>query len=139
MQSRFIWLRIGNSCENCDRVMSLGVPNKGEIFWLAEHCQILKDNLLHIINVRTTKFLNDQRNIGWCLYQPKSRASVVGIATGYGLDDRGVGVRVPVGSRIFSISSRSSLGSNQPPIQWVPRVKLSERYSDHSTPTSAEG
>jgi hypothetical protein len=25
-----------------------------------------------------------------------------GIATGYGLDDRGVGVRVPVGSRIFT-------------------------------------
>jgi hypothetical protein len=31
-----------------------------------------------------------------------NRGSVVGIATGYGLDDRGVGVRVPVGSRIFS-------------------------------------
>jgi hypothetical protein len=27
---------------------------------------------------------------------------LVGIAAGYGLDDRGVGVRVPVGSRIFS-------------------------------------
>jgi hypothetical protein len=26
-----------------------------------------------------------------------SRGGVVGIATGYGLDDRGVGVRVPVG------------------------------------------
>jgi hypothetical protein len=32
----------------------------------------------------------------------RSRDSSVGIATGYGLDDRGVGVRVPVGSRIFS-------------------------------------
>jgi glutamine synthetase len=31
-----------------------------------------------------------------------SRDSVVGIATSYGLDDRGVGVRVPVGSRMFS-------------------------------------
>jgi hypothetical protein len=30
----------------------------------------------------------------------KSRDNVVGIATGYGLDDLGVGVRVPVGSRI---------------------------------------
>jgi hypothetical protein len=28
--------------------------------------------------------------------------SVVGIATGYGLDDRGVGVRVPVVPRIFT-------------------------------------
>jgi hypothetical protein len=26
-----------------------------------------------------------------------SRDSVVGVATGYGLDDRGVGIRVPVG------------------------------------------
>jgi hypothetical protein len=50
----------------------------------------------------------------------RSRDSVVGIATGYGLDDRGVGVRVPVGSRIFSTSSRPALGSTQPPIQWVP-------------------
>jgi hypothetical protein len=31
-----------------------------------------------------------------------SRDNVVGIATGYGLCDQGVGVRVPVGSRIFS-------------------------------------
>jgi hypothetical protein len=33
---------------------------------------------------------------------PGSRHSAVGIATGYRLDDRGVGVRVPVGSRLFS-------------------------------------
>jgi hypothetical protein len=31
-----------------------------------------------------------------------SRDSAVGIATGYGLDDCEVGVRVPVGSRIFT-------------------------------------
>jgi hypothetical protein len=48
-----------------------------------------------------------------------SRDSVVRIATSYGLDDRGVGVRVPVGSRIFSKSSRPALGSTQTPIQWV--------------------
>jgi hypothetical protein len=35
-----------------------------------------------------------------------SQDSAVGIATGYGLDDRGVGVRVPVGSRIFSSPRR---------------------------------
>jgi hypothetical protein len=31
----------------------------------------------------------------------KSRDSIVGIATGYELDDQEVGVRVPVGTRIF--------------------------------------
>jgi hypothetical protein len=36
---------------------------------------------------------------GWGLH-------VVDIATSYGLDDRGVGVRVPVGSRIFSSPNR---------------------------------
>jgi hypothetical protein len=36
--------------------------------------------------------------------QHQSRDSLVGIATGYGLDDRGVGIRVPVESRIFSMS-----------------------------------
>jgi hypothetical protein len=35
-----------------------------------------------------------------------SRDSVVGIAASYGLDDRGVGVRVPVRSRIFSSLKR---------------------------------
>jgi hypothetical protein len=34
--------------------------------------------------------------------QMKSWDSVVGIANGYGLDDRGVRVQVSVGSRIFS-------------------------------------
>jgi hypothetical protein len=34
------------------------------------------------------------------------RDSTVGIATGYGMDDRGVGIRVPVGSRIFSSPGR---------------------------------
>jgi hypothetical protein len=35
-----------------------------------------------------------------------SRDSVVGRATGYGLDDRGVGVRVPIRARIFSSPRR---------------------------------
>jgi hypothetical protein len=72
-----------------------------------------------------------------------SRDSAVGIATGYGLNDRGIRVRVPIGSRIFSTSSRSALRSTQPPIQWVPGVlspglKLPGREADYSPPTSAE-
>jgi hypothetical protein len=61
-----------------------------------------------------------------------NRDSSVGIATGYGLDDRGVGVRVAVGSRIFSTSSRPALGSIQPPIPRVPGVKLQGREAEHS-------
>jgi hypothetical protein len=57
----------------------------------------------------------------------------------YGLDDRGVGVRVPIGSRKFSMSSRLALGSTQPPIQRVPGtlspgVKRPVREADHSPP-----
>jgi hypothetical protein len=68
-----------------------------------------------------------------------SRDSVVGIATGYGLNDRGVGVRASVGSRIFS----GTLGSTKPPIQGVPGaplpgVKRPWGEADHSSPASAE-
>jgi hypothetical protein len=50
------------------------------------------------------------------------RDSSVGIATGYGLNDRGFGFRVPLGSRIFS-SPRRPKRLCGPPIQWVPAVK----------------
>jgi hypothetical protein len=47
--------------------------------------------------------------------------SVVGIETGYGLDDRGVGVRVPVGSGIFS-------SPRLPDRLWAPPSLLSNGY-----------
>jgi hypothetical protein len=46
--------------------------------------------------------VDDLNNIEAVLYPNGSRDSAVGIATGYGLDDQGVGVRVPVGPRFFS-------------------------------------
>jgi hypothetical protein len=54
----------------------------------------------------------------------RSRDSVVSIATGYGLDHRGV------------TSSRPTLGFPQPPIQWEqgalsPGVKRPGREADH--------
>jgi hypothetical protein len=63
----------------------------------------------------------------------RSRDSVVGIATSYGLDDRGVGVRVLVGSRIFS-------SPNRPDRQGAlsPRIKRPGREVDHKPQTSAE-
>jgi hypothetical protein len=73
-----------------------------------------------------------------------SRDSVVGIATGYWVDDRGVGVRVTVGQDFFfSTSCRPALGSTEPPIQWVPGalspgVKWPGHEADNSPPTTAE-
>jgi hypothetical protein len=56
----------------------------------------------------------------------------------YGLDNRRVGVPVPVGSRISSGLVRVSI---QPPIQWVtealsPGVKRPGLEADHSPPNS---
>jgi hypothetical protein len=74
----------------------------------------------------------------------RSRNSAVGIETGYGVDDQGVGVRVPVGSRIFSSPRRPDRlwGSTQLPVQCMPGVlspglKREVREADHSPPTSA--
>jgi hypothetical protein len=73
------------------------------------------------------------------------RDSVVGIATSYGLDDQEVGVRVPVGSRIFSSLRRPdrlwgslNLLSNGVPGALSPGVKLPGREADHSLATSSE-
>jgi hypothetical protein len=73
-----------------------------------------------------------------------SQGSVVGIVIAYGLDDRGVGVRVLVKSRIFSSHRlRPALGPTQARVQWVPGalslgVKRPGREVDYSPPTSAE-
>jgi hypothetical protein len=70
-----------------------------------------------------------------------SRDSVVGIATGYELEERESSGRVK--SFLFSTLFRPALGSIQPPIQRVPGalsagVKRPEREADHSPPTSAD-
>jgi hypothetical protein len=79
------------------------------------------------------------------LYHYKSRDSSVGIALGYGLDDQGSSIRLPVGvgNFFFTTASRTALGPTQPPIQWVPGalstgVKRPGREADHSSPSSAE-
>jgi hypothetical protein len=64
----------------------------------------------------------------------RSRDGVVGITTGYGLDDRGFGVRVK--NFLFFKSSRPAVGCAEPPIQWVQwasssGVKQPGREADH--------
>jgi hypothetical protein len=62
-------------------------------------------------NDKEGKILKEDKHISKILFQnlfitakdiQMSRGSAVGIAIGYALGDRGVGVRVPVGSRIFT-------------------------------------
>jgi hypothetical protein len=83
------------------------------------------------------------------MFHFRSRDSVGGIAAGYGLDDRRVGVRVPVGSRIFSSPRRpdrvwgpSSLlsttaavrGSSPGLVMWdfvVDKVALGQVFSEY--------
>jgi hypothetical protein len=75
----------------------------------------------------------------------KSRDSSVGIALGYGLDDRGsrFDSKRGLGIFLFTTASRMALGPTQPPIQWVSGalslgVKRPEREADHSLPSSAK-
>jgi hypothetical protein len=74
----------------------------------------------------------------------QSRYNVVGIATGYRMDDRGVGVRVPVGQE-FSLLHVVQTGSGVHPTSYsmdsggsFPGVKAAGCESDHSPPASAE-
>jgi hypothetical protein len=72
----------------------------------------------------------------------RSRDSAVGIAIGYGLDDRGFGVRVTVGSRIFSSPRRPDRLWGPPHPMCTgdsfPGVKRSRREADHSLLASAK-
>jgi hypothetical protein len=67
------------------------------------------------------------------------RDTIISIATGYRQDERGVGVRVPVGSRIFTSPYRPDRLWGQPSLPSIsPGVKRPGRESDHSPPVTAE-
>jgi hypothetical protein len=60
-----------------------------------------------IFSKETTPTSNENSRIHRTnFHSTRSRDSVVGIATTYGLDERAIGVRVPVGSRIFYFPNR---------------------------------
>jgi hypothetical protein len=74
-----------------------------------------------------------------------SRDSSVGIALGYGLDDRGSRVRFPTGSGNFSLHHLVQNGSGAHPASYSMGtrgsslgVKRPGREADHSPPSSAE-
>jgi hypothetical protein len=66
--------------------------------------------------------------------------SAFGIATGYGLDDRGGRSSSLSGDKHFHfpMSSKPALGPTQPHIQWVTGGKLPGHEANQSHPTSAE-
>jgi hypothetical protein len=74
-----------------------------------------------------------------------SRDTLVGIALGYGLGDRGSRIRLPVGTGNFSLHHRVQNGSGAHPASYTMgtgaislRVKRPGREADHSPPSSAE-
>jgi hypothetical protein len=76
----------------------------------------------------------------------RSQGSSVSIVSGYGLDDRAIGVRSPVGAKDFSSSLCVQSGSGAHPASCTmdtmgpfPGGKApSGRDADHSLPSSAE-
>jgi hypothetical protein len=110
---------------------------------------------LGIVNLRSISGYNKHKGVpsGRCVKGPvafdilqyKPGASVFDIGTDYGLDDRGVGVRVSEEARILYSPGRPYrlLRPTQFSIQWVPGafspgIKRPGREVDHSPPTSAE-
>jgi hypothetical protein len=72
-----------------------------------------------------------------------SRESAVGVATGYGLDDRRVGFRVPVGSLslLHVVQTGSGVHPASSPVgsgDSFSSVKRLGRETDHLTATNAE-
>jgi hypothetical protein len=75
----------------------------------------------------------------------KSRDSSVGIALGYGMDDRGCRVRFPAGAGNLSLQHRVQNGSGAHPASYPMGtrtlslgVKRQGREADHSPPSSIE-
>jgi hypothetical protein len=79
------------------------------------------------LNIYTGSFKN---SILTLLLSARSQDSIVSLANGYELDDRGVRVQVPVESRIFSPLCR--------PDRLFPRGKAAGCEADHSPPASAK-
>jgi hypothetical protein len=95
----------------------------------------MQNHILYKVTRSTDKFIYTV-----LFYQ---EVGVVGIVTGYVLDDLGVGVRIPIGSRTCSPPRRSDrLRPNQSPIKWIRALSQEVKWpgceADHSLPVIAE-
>jgi hypothetical protein len=90
-------------------------------YWFLEFVIMKSDCRINWETCISIKIVSWQMIFISVFLKPRSRDSAVGIATGYGLDNGGVGIQVPVGSRIFSSSSC-------PDRLWGPPNLLSNGY-----------
>jgi hypothetical protein len=81
----------------------------------------------------------------YLLFCPKTRDSSVGMALGYGLDDRGCRLRFPAAAVNFSLNHRAPNGSGAHPASYPMDtralslgVKRPGREAVHSPPSSTE-
>jgi hypothetical protein len=77
------------------------------------------------------------------MFVSKGGGRAVGITTGYRLEVRGAGVRVPVESRVSLLHIVQTGSGANPAYQmgtgsFLPGVKWQRRETDYSPPTSAE-
>jgi hypothetical protein len=105
--------------------------NKGISALMTPECP--SDHILKYIQTKIRVHFNIRRG-----------DSKVGIATGYGLDGRRVGVRVPVGSKIYLLQVVRT-GSGAHPASYsmgtkgfFPEEQRPGREADHLPPSSAE-
>jgi hypothetical protein len=101
-------------------VLLVSVSNGKRDFALPAFCYIVFSKIRLNQNYISLKICYRRKSQDHTL-AVRSRDSAVGKATGYGLDDRGVGVRAPVGPRIFSSPRR-------PDRLWGPPNLLSNGY-----------
>jgi hypothetical protein len=101
--------------------------------------RILLHLLIQDINFKNFETWENQEQ-SYFNFGRESRDSVVGIATSYGLDYRGVGVRVPVLSRIFYSPRRPDRLGGPPNLLGAlsQGLKRPGREADRSPPSSAE-
>jgi len=87
-----------------------------------------------------TPCINNVRELSYIF---RGLGSVVGIATGYGLEVPGIETPLARGFSDFPHLFRAALGPTQPPVQWMPGISRSKKWpgrdADPSPPSSAVG
>jgi hypothetical protein len=119
---------LGSPSKGCNDNIKIILKKRVERIWLTPWSTVLLEKLIvtHLI-------------------KKQSRDSSVGIALGYGLDDRGPRVRFPAGAGNFSLHHRVQNGSGAHPFSYpmdtrgsFPGVKRPGHEADHSLPSTAE-